>query len=153
LTIRKDTERNDELMNIKKAWETCETGRAQKAMQTRQKFLDSVQPKVEEGVSSDTPEDTSNQPEGRTDQETANPITPPVIDQQQQVVKQTSSTKKGSSSSKRGAAKDEAAKHTESMPFFIPPQPQIDEPLLDEPPPPTKTKLSLPSVDIKPFLQ
>ncbi len=53
LIIKKDNERNDELINMKKAWETFQIGRAEKAMQTRQRFLDSLQTKSNEQL---TPE-------------------------------------------------------------------------------------------------
>ena len=45
--MKKDNERNEELMNLKKAWETVEAGRAQKAAETRQKFLDAFQSPVD----------------------------------------------------------------------------------------------------------
>lgn len=45
---KNDTERNEELINMKKAWETLVAGRTRKAMKTRQKFLESLQPKPEE---------------------------------------------------------------------------------------------------------
>ncbi|UJR30270.1 hypothetical protein I4U23_017808 [Adineta vaga] len=166
LTIKKDTERHEELINTKKAWETLETGRAQKAMQTRQKFLDSLQPKVEERPLSATTDGTTKSPETQPSDKpstTTAPSTVPPAAEQQPVAKQTpaATTKKGISSTgtKKGAAKDEATKQAELAAAaaaqqeaapLVPPMPIVDEPLLDQPPP-TKPKIILPPLDIKPF--
>lgn len=44
--MKKDNERQEELMNMKKAWETVEAGRAQKAFENRQKYLESMKTNV-----------------------------------------------------------------------------------------------------------
>ncbi len=143
---------------MKKAWETFETGRAQKAMKSRQKFLDSLQPKVEDRPSSSAADSTIKRSDSRVDGEgTAAPPAVATPEQQhQQATKQTPATpagKKGSfaAASKKISAKDEAAKQAElaAAQEFIPP-PAVDEPLLDQPPP-SKPKIILPPIDIKPF--
>jgi hypothetical protein len=133
---------------MKKAWETFETGRAEKAMQTRQKFLDSLQIKFDDQPSPEITDEIINLSESLTDTETIERIVPSIIEQQQ-VGKQILSRKKSPSSIKKGSVKDETFKQME----FIPPQLQIDEPLLDEPPPSSKSKISLPPLDIKPFIK
>lgn len=40
VTVRKDTERRDQIKALKKAWETADPGRAAKALQSRLKFLE-----------------------------------------------------------------------------------------------------------------
>jgi hypothetical protein len=135
---------------MKKAWETLQTGRAEKAMQTRQKFLDSLQIKVDEQLSPEINDEIINISEIRTDSETSAPTTPLIIEQQQQVVKQTPPRKKSPSSTKKeSVVKDEInSKKIE----LIPPA-QIDELLLNEPPLSSKPKISLPPLDIKPFIK
>jgi hypothetical protein len=124
---------------MKKAWETFETGRAVKAMQTRQKFLDSLQIISE---LSDTI--TTNTSEIHTDTETSNTVI------EQQVVKQIPSRKKSPLSTKKKLVKDELPKQIEC----ISPQVQIDEPLLDESPQSLlKPKISLPPLDLKSFIK
>ncbi|CAF1182417.1 unnamed protein product [Rotaria sordida] len=166
LTIKKDTERNEELINMKKAWETFEAGRAQKAMKTRQKFLDSLQPKVEERPSSGTLDGTIKRPESRAGEEpsstTTTISTTATATEQQQVAKQTSpatgpTTKKSASSAgnKKVAAKEDASKQVESISAqqeLTLPQPVVDEPLLNQPPP-AKPKIILPPLDVKPFIK
>lgn len=142
MIVKKDTERTEELINMKKAWETFQTGRAEKAMQTRQKFLDSLQIKIDDQLSPEITDEIINLPETRIDAEAPSTITSSVIEQQQ-VVKQNPPRKK------KVSVKEEPTKQIE----LIPPQPQIDEPLLDEPPPPSKSKIILPSLDIKPFIK
>jgi hypothetical protein len=127
-------------MNIKKAWETLQAGRAEKAMKTRQKFLDSLQINIDDGqYLSDI----------HTDEETIDITTPPIIEQQQ-IIKQKS--KNSSLRMKKGSVKDEISKQIELIPLIIPSIPQINEPLLTEPPP-RKSELTLPLLDIKPFLK
>jgi hypothetical protein len=167
LTVKKDTERNEELINMKKAWETFESGRSQKAMKARQKFLDSLQPKVEERPSSGTIDGSTKRPESRAGEETTNAGTGTAVPttaattEQQQVTKQTpaaatTAAKKSapSAASKKGAAKDDTSKQAElaaTQQDLNPPVP-VDEPLLDEPPP-SKPKIVLPPLDIKPFIK
>ncbi|CAF4088818.1 unnamed protein product [Rotaria sp. Silwood2] len=163
LTIKKDTERNEELINMKKAWETFEAGRAQKAMKARQKFLDSLQPKVEERPTSSTLDGTTKRPESRTGEEPSNATpTTATATEQQHAAKQTpaatgSTTKKSASSTgnKKGVAKEDASKQAEStsaqQELTLPP-PIVDEPLLDQPPP-AKPKIILPPLDVKPFIK
>jgi hypothetical protein len=149
---------------MKKAWETYEAGRAQKAMKARQKFLDSLQPKVEERPSSGVADSTTKRSESRVDGETTSgtaavPVAPTT--EQPQVTKQippvsVSPTKKNapSTTSKKGAAKDDAAKQAElaAAQELAPPPPLVDEPLLNQPPP-TKPKIILPPIDVKPFIK
>ncbi|CAF4085833.1 unnamed protein product [Rotaria sp. Silwood2] len=151
LTIKKDTERNEELMNIKKAWETLQVGRADKALETRQKFLDSLQSKVDEVSGFETTDDITNVSEIRTDEETTSTINSSIIEQQQ-MIKQTPTTKRSSSLTKKGSIKEEVSKQTELISPSLSSSPQIDEPLLDEPPP-RKPKIILTSLDLKPFLK
>ena len=142
MTLKKDNERNEELLNMKKAWETFESGRAEKAMKSRQKFLDSLRIKPDEQAVSET---TVSEP--RTDTEVSNLLTPPVIESP--VPKQTFPRKKSPASGKKGSAKEEPPKPIESISLQV----QTDEPLLDQPPPSTKPKLSLPPLDIKSFIK
>ncbi|CAF0738248.1 unnamed protein product [Adineta steineri] len=151
LTIKKDTERNDEFMNIKKAWETVQVGRAEKAMRTRQKFLDSLQVKNDEKPLPNVIDDTKILPAIHTDEETIPTHTAPIIEQQQ-TIKQISHSKKNSLTIKKGSIKDDIQKITELIPIVLPSKPQIDEPLLNEPPQ-NKPKITLPLLDIKPFLK
>ncbi|CAF3557642.1 unnamed protein product [Rotaria sp. Silwood1] len=166
LTIKKDTERNEELINMKKAWETFEAGRAQKAMKARQKFLDSLQPKVEDHPSSGTLDGTTKRPESRAGEEpsTTTSATPSTVaaTEQQHVAKQTpaaagSTAKKSASSTgnKKGAAKEDASKQAEltaaQQELTLPP-PVVDEPLLEQPPP-AKPKIILPPLDVKSFVK
>ncbi|CAF3652930.1 unnamed protein product [Rotaria sordida] len=152
LTIKKDTERNEELMNIKKAWATFQVGRAKKAMETRQKFLDSLQSKVDEVSLYETIDDATNISEIRTDEEVSTTINSSIIEQQQSVNKQTSTTKKSISSTKKESVKDEVSKQIELISPSLSSSSQIDEPLLDEPPA-SKPKIILPPLDVKPFLK
>ncbi|CAM4739728.1 unnamed protein product [Rotaria magnacalcarata] len=165
IIIKKDTERNEELINMKKAWETVEAGRAQKAMKARQKFLESLQPKPDERPSSSAIDGTTKRPDSHTGEETLDATTTSTttsaIDQQH-AAKQTptaaaATTKKSGSSAanKKGAAKDDASKQAESTtapqePLI--PLPVVDEPLLDQPPP-AKPKVILPPLDIKSFIK
>ncbi|CAF3372079.1 unnamed protein product [Rotaria sp. Silwood1] len=151
LTIKKDTERNEELMNIKKAWETLQVGRAEKAMESRQKFLDSSQLKVDEVSLVETTDDTTNVSEIRTDEETTSTINSSILGQQQ-IIKQTPTTKKSFLFMKKGSVKEETMKKTELISPSLSSSPQIDEPLLDEPPP-SKPKIILTPLDLKPFLK
>jgi hypothetical protein len=147
---------------MKKAWETYEAGRAQKAMKARQTFLDSLQPKVEERPSSGTTDTATKRPESRPDGEITNAtgaLPAVATTEQQQVTKQTpavaaSAAKKTapSTASKKGAAKDEAAKQAELAAAQELAQPPVDEPLLDQPPP-AKPKIILPPLDVKPFIK
>jgi hypothetical protein len=134
LIIKNDNERNEELINMKKAWETFQAGRAEKAMQTRQKFLDSLQ------LTPEINDTTMNFSEAHADTEISSTSISSVIEQQ--VVKQTSSRKK--SPLKKGSPKQMD---------LIPPQLQIDEPFFDEPPPSIKSKISLPPLDLQPFIK
>ena len=131
---------------MKKAWETFQTGRAEKAMQTRQRFLDSLQPKSDEQQS--TPE-ISDVVISLSDTHTDTEISlSSVPSSNEQVIKQTSPRKR--SSLKKGSIKDvEALKQTE----LTPPQLQIDEPLFNEPPPSLKPRISLPALDLQPFIK
>lgn len=132
-------------MNIKKAWETLQAGRAEKAMESRQKFFDSLQAKAD---------DTTNVSESCTEEETSSTIVSSSTSESlpQQVTKRISITKKTSPSTKNGYAKDETTKQTELVSYYSSSSPQIDEPLLDEPPV-TKPKLFLPPLDLKFFLK
>jgi hypothetical protein len=112
-------------------------------MQTRQRFLDSLQIKIDDHSLTDITDDSTNLLEIPTDEEIISVITPPIIEQQKQIL----SPKKNSLSTKKNSVKDEVPKQIE-----IPLSPQIDEPLLDEPPP-SKPKIILPPLDIKPFLK
>lgn len=166
ITVRKDTERNDELINMKKAWETHEAGRSQKALKSRQKFLDSLQPKLEETAGQDS---TGKSADGRPNDDnsigSATTHTTGTGDQHQTVVqpsapsKTTSSTapKKSASSTgnKKGSNKDDSSKqvdHSTTPQDLHPPVPVIDEPLLYEPPE-TKPKIALPPLDVKSFMK
>lgn len=124
-------------MNMKKAWETFQPGRAEKAMQSRQKFLDSlqIQPINDTPI---TPSDVC------TPIETANTNEPPPPPPP--VVKSTSSRKKSPFSIKKGSIREEIPKPTE----LILPQTPINEPLLQESPFP-KPKLLLPPLDLQSF--
>lgn len=46
LEVKKDTERADEIRAMKKAWEDAEPGRAAKALQSRQQYLNKNMIKV-----------------------------------------------------------------------------------------------------------
>lgn len=137
-------------MNMKRAWETMEAGRAEKAMETRQKFLDFLQTKTDESSSSGIVDDTTNVSEARTDEETTSTINSAA--EQHPVTKQSTSTKKNPSSSKKESAKDESAKQRELTGSFISSFSHIEEPLLDEPPM-TKRKSTLPAIDLTPFVK
>jgi hypothetical protein len=145
---------------MKKAWETFETGRAQKAMKARQKFFESLQPKVEDRPASSAADGTLKRSDSRVDGDGTTPTaahpaaaTPEL---QQQTTKQTPAapaTKKTTlaAASKKGAAKEEAAKQAElAAAQELIPLPAVDEPLLDQPPP-SKPKIILPPIDFKPF--
>jgi hypothetical protein len=132
-------------------------------MQARQKFLDSLQPKVEERPLSATTDTTTKQAESGAGDKKTNATAPSTVAlaDQQPVTKQTpaGTTKKSVSSTgtKKGAAKDDAAKQAELAAAQQetappPPPPPVDEPLLDEPPP-TKPKIILPPLDVKPFMK
>lgn len=145
---------------MKKAWETYEAGRAQKAMKSRQKFLESLQPKAEERPPSVAADGTIKRSESRVDGEgtTAAP-TPPAIEQAQQQAASkppttaTSPKKSTSAAAKKAAAKDEAAKQAElAAAQELIPLPVADEPLLNQPPP-SKPKIVLPPIDTKPFMK
>ena len=141
MILKKDNERNNELLNMKKAWETLEAGRAEKAMKTRQKFLDSLRPKTDDQLIVEIPSET----------ESIVVSTPPVIEkpQPQHTFKQHQHRKK-SPSLKKISSREESPKPIE----LIVVQPQIDEPLLHEPPPSsTKPKTSLPPLDLKAFIK
>ena len=140
--MKKDTERHEELMNMKKAWETLEAGRAQKAFETRQKFLESLQPKLDD--------ETKESPENRTEES----IVSTVSDSPETTVSSplTSAGKRliSSSTSKKGSIKNEMNKQSESP--VTPSTPiAINEPLLNEPPP-MKPKILLPPLDLQPYL-
>ncbi|CAF2133241.1 unnamed protein product [Rotaria magnacalcarata] len=152
LIIRKDTERKEKLMNMKKAWETLHAGRAENAMESRQRFLDSLQTKIYESSLSEITDDTTNVSEIRTDEETNCIITSSAIESQQ-VIKQTPATKKNVSPTKKGSAKDEISKQTELAESFTSSASQANEALLDEPPPSIKCKVALPPLDLTPFLK
>ena len=145
---------------MKKAWETFESGRAQKAMKSRQKFLESLQPKAEERPPSGATDGTFKRSESRVDGEgTAVAATPPTNEQQQQqpAPKQAptavSPKKSTSAAAKKAAAKDEAAKQAElAAAQELIPLPVADEPLLNQPPP-SKPKVILPPIDTKPFIK
>ncbi|CAF1269415.1 unnamed protein product [Adineta ricciae] len=143
LTIKKDTERQDELMNIKKAWETLQAGRAEKAMKSRQKFLESLQLKVDDQPPSQLIENSESQPNNGA-------ISSPIIEQQE-TIRQSLISKKSSVSSKKTSAKEEPAKQVETMAQIKTSPPPIDEPLLNESP--SKPKLILPLLNVKPFLK
>ncbi|UJR16262.1 hypothetical protein I4U23_003169 [Adineta vaga] len=145
ITIKKDTERHDELMNIKKAWETLQVGRAEKAMRSRQKFLESIHVKVDDHPSSQISDNSETVIDNRT-------ISSPIIEQPE-MVRQPSTMKKSSSSlSKKTSVKDDLLKQTELIPTVLPQvKSPIDEPLLNESP--SKPKLTLPLLDVKPFLK
>lgn len=164
ITVKKDTERFEELINMKKAWETVEAGRAQKAMNTRQKFLESLQPKPDERPSSGTTDNALKRSDSRTDGETSSATVAPstaATTEQKEITKQAhASTKKSASSTgnKKSTAKDEAAKQAElaaqelAQAAAAAAAPPVDEPLLDQPPP-MKSKVVLPPIDVKPFLK
>ena len=158
LTIKKDTERSEELINMKKAWETYEAGRAQKAMKARQKFLDSLQPKPDEPPATDG---TTKPADEAAASAASSTNVPAASEQQPPASKQApapAAPKKSASSTgnKKGAGKDDAAakqaEQTATSQELIPPPPVIDEPLLDEPPP-SKPKVLLPPLDVKPFIK
>lgn len=144
---------------MKKAWETFESGRAQKAMKSRQKFLESLQPKAEERPPSSAADGTIKRSESRVDGEgTAVAATPPATEQQQQPASKqaptaTSPKKSTSAAAKKAAAKDEATKQAElAAAQDLIPLPVADEPLLNQPPP-SKPKIILPPIDTKPFIK
>ena len=113
-------------MNMKKAWETQEAGRAQKALQSRQKFLESLQAKADAHPSSacDEPTNTVSKAEGH---------------KQLQAIP---AVRKSSPSvtSRKGSTPNEVTS---------PPVP-VDEPLLNEPPA-VKSNVALPPLDVEPF--
>ena len=150
---------------MKKAWETFEAGRSQKAMKARQKFLDSLQPKPEERPTSSALDGTTKRSDSRVGDETSNTATPTAgaateLQQPQHATKQTPATaapssKKSASGagSKKSALKEDASKQAElaaAQHELSVPSPAVDEPLLDQPPP-AKPKIILPPLDIKPF--
>jgi hypothetical protein len=98
-------------MNIKKAWETFQIGRAEKARQTRQKFFDSLQIKIDEQPSPEITDEIINFSEAHTDSETSANITPSIIEPT--IVKQTFPRKKSPSSTKKGLIKEETFKPIE----------------------------------------
>lgn len=146
LVIKKDTERVDALMNMKNAWETHEAGRAQKAMATRQKFLDSALVKVEDQPASAAAESTVDRLDVRTPDETTSPIVPPVP------LALKAKRSHSSVTGKRGSKKEEAAKLMEPQLQLLPPPPVVFEPLLHEPPS-VKPKIQLLPLDLQPFLK
>ena len=113
-------------MSKKKAWETHEVGRAQKAKATRQRFLDSALVNVEDQPASDVAESTVDRLDVRTPDEATQPIAPPVTPAPK--AKRSHST----ASTKRGSRKEEAAKLVEPQPVPPPPPPPpvVFEPLL-----------------------
>lgn len=127
---------------MKKAWETLENGRAEKALQTRQKFLDSLQIKnVDEQSSPDINDEITSLSEIRTDSETSATVSSPIIEQPQPILK---SRKKSPSSAKKTSI---IAKPIELIP---------SEPFLDEPPSSSslsKPKISFPPLDMKPYIK
>ena len=110
-------------------------------MKSRQKFLDSLQLKVDDQPTSQLIENSESQPNNRA-------INSPTIEQQE-TTRQSSISKRSSVSSKKTSAKEELPKHVETMPQVKPPP--IDEPLLNESP--SQPKLILPLLDVKPFLK
>ena len=111
---------------MKKAWETQEAGRAQKALQSREKFLESLQPKADE-----RPPSACEEP--------ANAVS---SDDGHQQLQPTPTARKTSSSvaSRKGSTPKE---------MTSPPVP-VDEPLLNEPPA-VKSNSVLPRLDVEPF--
>ena len=106
---------------MKKAWETFQIGRAEKAMRARQKFLDSFQPDINEAL--------GNLSDTEISFARSLSISEPVG--KQTVARKSSLTKKRSTL----------------------PQLQIEEPLLDEPPASLRPKISLPPLDLQPFIK
>ena len=152
---------------MKRAWETHEAGRSQKAMKARQKFLDSLQPKSEDPIGSGSIDLTGKTVDGRQGEDTT--LVPSttnsalnISDQLQaypssKSVAAPATTKKSASSTgnKKGTNKDDPTKQTEHSTTpqeLIAPPPLIDEPLLYDPPP-TKPKITLPPLDVKPFIK
>ena len=125
-------------MNMKKAWETFQPGRAEKAMQSRQKFLDSLQIQQPINGTPTTPSDVSTLIETP---HTNEPLPPPPP-----VVKPISSRKKSPFSTKKGSVREEILKPMELTLSQTP----IDEPLLHESPFPKPTIL-LPPLDLQSF--
>ena len=126
---------------MKKAWETFQAGRAEKAMRTRQKFLDSlhIQPINETPTTiSDVP--TSTEISSSTISSTTEPSSP--------VVRRVSSGKKSASPTKKGSIREETPKPMELTPLQV----QIDESLFHEPPF-SKPKINLPPLDLQPFIK
>lgn len=158
ITIKKDTERNEELINMKKAWENFDPGRAQKAMKSRQKFLESLQPKAEEPTATDG---TGKPTDGRTGEDgtttgaaaPAAPVPTEQIPPAKTAAAPTATKKSASSTGNKKGGKDDGTKQIEPAATpqeLVPPVPVIDEPLLDEPPP-SKPKVVLPPIDVTPF--
>ncbi|CAF0817974.1 unnamed protein product, partial [Didymodactylos carnosus] len=126
LNLKKDTERMEELINTKKAWETYEAGRAQKSETDEQKL-----------------------PDGDEQQKDIVSPTEPVKKAQDKKAETETTVKTGKGAAKK--VKEETIKPPEVI-SEQPPPPPIDEPLLDEPPP-QKPKIILPPLDIKHYLR
>ena len=130
-------------MNIKETWEILQVDRTEKAMKTREKFLRSLQSNVDQITSFEVINDTSNISENRTDGDIANTMNSSAIERQD-IIDQTATAKENSS-----PAKVRIGKHMTSKPRnLILSSPYIDEPLLDEPSI-IKSKIVLPSLDLK----
>ena len=151
MTIKKDSERHDELINMKKAWETFETGRAQKARMTRQKFLESLEPKVEDKPSVDTADGVGKVADGHAGDEKSHTTAEQTPGAKQNAAG-TSKKSTTSTGNKKETTKEDASKQAElaAAQHELIPLPLVDEPLLDEPPP-SKPKIILPPLDTKPF--
>ena len=136
---------------MKKAWETFETGRAQKARMTRQKFLESLEPKAEEKSLTDTIDGVGKVSDGHAGDEKSHA----TAEQHHGAKQNAAGTLKKSTSStgnKKGTTKEDASKQADlaAAQHELIPLPLVDEPLLDEPPP-SKPKIILPPLDTKPF--
>ena len=110
-------------MNMKKAWETYEIGRAEKAMRTRQRFLDSLPIPVDNHPLSEVKDGSTHISEVPTDEEVINTTTPPIIEQEQ-VVKSIRTIQKTFPKDERTSS-----------------------------PPPSKPKITLPPLDLTSFLK
>ena len=142
-------------MNIKKQWEVFEPGRAQKAMETRRRFLDSLLIKDENQTIDNLPELADDQVNNPTTENLAeNKKSPTASDIQESAVipPHSSNTERLSSSgaSKKRSTKDQATKQPEVI--ATPPSPVIIEPFLNESPF-VQTKIQLPPLDRQSFMK
>ncbi|XP_015772196.1 PREDICTED: androglobin-like [Acropora digitifera] len=78
IEVKKDTERQDEIKAMKQAWEAAEPGRAAKAHQSRQKFLNAHIVKLEKDANEEENGDEEQQEEKDTSSSEILTVTSPV---------------------------------------------------------------------------